>query len=113
MGPTIAPEPRGALGRVACAAIIGSAITSLPWLVSKADVDWLWGVDLLLMPGMVVGLAISRNVHTYSLPVVLVASGVSYSWLAYLLLRRPLGVQYEGWQITKALTGAHSSGARR
>ena len=65
---------RAVIGRMAGAAIIGSAITALPWLVSIADIDGLWGVDVVLMPGMIVGLVISRNVHDYSLPVVLTVS---------------------------------------
>jgi|HubBroStandDraft_2_1064218.scaffolds.fasta_scaffold2218826_1 hypothetical protein len=73
---------------MAGAAIIGSAITALPWLVSIADIDGLWGVDVVLMPGMIVGLVISRNVHDYSLPVVLTVSAAFYTWLAYLFLRR-------------------------
>jgi hypothetical protein len=59
---------------MAGAAIIGSAITTLPWLVSRANIDGLWGVDVVLIPGMIVGLVISRNVHDYSLPVVLIVS---------------------------------------
>jgi hypothetical protein len=73
---------------MAGAAIIGSAITTLPWLVSRANIDGLWGVDVVLLPGMIVGLVISRNVHDYSLPVVLIVSAAFYTWLAYLLLRR-------------------------
>jgi hypothetical protein len=40
------------------------------------------------MPGMIVGLVISRNVHDYSLPLVLIVSGAFYTSLAYLILRR-------------------------
>jgi hypothetical protein len=73
---------------MAGAAIIGSAITTLPWLVSRANIDGLWGVDVVLMPGMIVGLVVSHNVHDYSLPVVLIVSAAFYTWLVYLLLRR-------------------------
>lgn len=67
---------------------VGGAITSLPWLVSKLDVDWLWPINFAWLLGSVVALIFSAgNVHTYSLPVLLIANVVLIATITYFVLR--------------------------
>jgi hypothetical protein len=73
--------------RLLVSGLVGCAVTSLPWLASKTNEEGLWLVDILLMPGMIVGLVLSRRVHDISFSVVLFVSAVFYSWIAYLCLR--------------------------
>ena len=67
--------------------IVGGAVTSLPWLVSKMNIEALWPVNLLLTPGTVVAVVLSGNVHDYSMTLVLAVNVAIYALLTYVFLR--------------------------
>jgi hypothetical protein len=48
--------------------------------------DGFWWVKLLWMPGAIVGLIVSRNVHDVSISVLLSANAIFYAWITYLCL---------------------------
>jgi hypothetical protein len=75
--------------RLLISGLVGAALSSSPWLASKADVEGLGlsCVNLLMLPGLIVAMSVSRNVHDYSLPVVLSVSALFYAWITYLCLR--------------------------
>lgn len=75
-------------------ALIGFAIGSIPFLVwmilrdSSALPAIQQVANYLLLPGLMVGLAISRGgVHDVNLAVVLIASCIFYSALSYVIFR--------------------------
>jgi len=62
-------------------------VTALPWLVSKLDIEWLWPIDFLELPGGMVAIILSGgNIHNYNLTVLLAANVVLYAGLIYKLL---------------------------
>ncbi len=76
------------IGRLLVGFVVGGAITSLPWLVSKLDIEALWPVNFVMLPGSVVALVFSAgNVHTYNLTVMLVANVILYAAGTYFALR--------------------------
>jgi hypothetical protein len=67
--------------------IVGGAVTSVPWLVSKLDNEALWPVNLLDAPGLLASFALSGNVHNFSITFALVVNVLFYASLTYLFLR--------------------------
>jgi hypothetical protein len=68
--------------------LVGGAVTTLPWLVSRLDYEVLWPVNFVMIPGGVVALILSGgNVQTYSLPVLVTANVILYATATYLVLR--------------------------
>jgi len=67
--------------------LVGASVTSLPWLVSKLNVEALWPITFLQTPGTVVALIFSGwNVHTYDPSLLYAANIVFYTGLIYVLL---------------------------
>ena len=73
--------------RLSVAFLVGGGITSLPWLASKINAEVLWPVALLWMPGTIVALVLSGNVHDYSMTVLVAANVIFYASVTYLFLR--------------------------
>jgi hypothetical protein len=68
------------------ALLIGSAVSSLPWLLRGHGAFAF--TELLLIPGLIFAVVLAGgNVHTYSLTVTFVASAGFYALLAYFYLR--------------------------
>ena len=68
--------------------LVGAAITTLPWLVSKLDYEALWPVNFVMLPGLTVAVILSGgNVHNYSLIVSIAANVILYAAATYLVLR--------------------------
>ena len=74
--------------RLSWGLIVGGAVTSLPWLVSKTNIEPLWPVNLLLAPGTGVALLLSGNAHDYNMTLVLAVNVAFYALLTYSLLRK-------------------------
>lgn len=82
------PSSRGGIARqVALGIVVGGAVTSLPWLVSKLNYEGLWPLNFLWFPGLIAAVALSGNVHTYSFTMALAVSLIFYASLTYLILR--------------------------
>jgi hypothetical protein len=82
------PSSREVMARqVALGIIVGCAITSAPWLVSKLNYEGFWPLNFLWVPGLIAALALSGNVHTYSFTMALAVNVTFYGSLTYLLLR--------------------------
>ncbi len=78
---------RPVLSRLGCGLLIGATVSCLPWLVGKLDVEALWPVNALWLPGIVVALVFSGgNVHTYDFTLSIVANIALYMGFIYLLL---------------------------
>jgi hypothetical protein len=75
--------------RLAIGLLVGTAITAVPWLVSKLDYEGLWPINFLLLPGTIVGMIGSGgNVHLISLYVLNTSNVIAYALLTYWLLSR-------------------------
>jgi hypothetical protein len=85
----ITEQKAAVVTRLLISGLVGAALSSLPSLASKADIEGvgLSTVNLLMLPGFIVAISVSRNVHDYSLPVVLSVSTLFYAWITYLALR--------------------------
>jgi len=81
--------------------IVGCAITSLPWLVSKLNYEALWPINFLDLPDGIVAVLLSGNVHTYSLSVLLVGNVGFYACLTYLSFRNKAELDREN-PVTKS-----------
>jgi hypothetical protein len=82
------PSPGAVMARqVALGIIVGCAITSVPWLVSKLNYEGLWPFNFLWFPGLFAAVALSGNVHAYSLIMALAVNVTFYASLTYLLVR--------------------------
>ena len=76
------------VGRLLAGFAVGGVITSLPWLVSKLDIEALWPINFVMLPGSVIALVFSAgNVHTYNLTLMLVSNVILYAAGVYFLLR--------------------------
>jgi hypothetical protein len=73
--------------QLALGTIVGCAVTSVPWLASKLNYEWLWPLNFLSLPGLIASTALSGNVHTYSMTMALAVNVTFYASLAYLFLR--------------------------
>ena len=65
------------------AVIVGAAITSLPWVMSKINIEGLWPINFVLTPGFIVAFLVSGNVHDLSLLLALAVTAAFWSWLSY------------------------------
>lgn len=73
--------------QLALGIIVGCAVSSVPWLVSKLNYERLWPLNFLDLPGLIASVALSGNVHTYSMTLALVINATFYASLTYLFLR--------------------------
>jgi hypothetical protein len=81
-------EVRATIQRWCIGFLVGSTISSLPWLVSQLDIEWLWPVNLVMIPGTVIAIASAGgNVHTYNEVVLLAANVMVYTVGTYLVLK--------------------------
>jgi hypothetical protein len=83
----VRPTTTTAIRRWFIGLLVGSAITSLPWLVSKLDFEALWPINLVMIPGILVAIVSAGNVHTYNELVLLIANTAFYAAGTYLVLR--------------------------
>ncbi len=82
------PSSRVALARqVALGIIVGCAVTSVPWLVSKLNNDKFWPFNFLWLPGLTAAIALGGNMHTYNFTLALSVNVIFYASLVFLLLR--------------------------
>jgi hypothetical protein len=72
--------------RLSVALMVGSAVTSLPWLASKINAEVLWPTAFLWTPGTMVALVLSGNVHDYSMTVLVAVNVIFYASVTYLFL---------------------------
>jgi hypothetical protein len=72
--------------RVCLALLGGSAVTTIPWAVSKLNYEQLWPVNLLEFPGAIVALVLYGNVHTISLTTVHLANVLLFAWAIFVCL---------------------------
>jgi hypothetical protein len=87
-GPNVPPVRNWSpIIRLILGLLVGAAVTSLPWLVSRLGIESLWPINILHMPGTIVALIFSGwNVHTYDFSLLLAANVVFYTGLTYALL---------------------------
>ncbi|HSS97997.1 MAG TPA: hypothetical protein VLK33_13245 [Terriglobales bacterium] len=71
--------------RLGAAMAIGLLISALPWFLQNYTV--LAPLQLLMIPGAFIAVALAGNVHAYSLTVVVFANMVLYALPVYFFLR--------------------------
>lgn len=69
------------LKRLGISVMAGSAVTALPWLLSK--VDALWPLYLLTYPGAFVAWEVSGDIYHYSRTILALANVAIYTLFVY------------------------------